>query len=106
MPSETYTPWESAETQLAYLHAVLEENDPDFFVEAVGTVARHGHDRSGPRNPPGPTQPAQSAVGRARPLHRHSNEGAWGARRPSYRRPKSSATRRLYRRDMERNVGP
>ena len=43
---ETYTAWDSAEfleddaTRIAYLQAALEENDPAFFVKAVGTVAR------------------------------------------------------------------
>ena len=46
MTKETYTPWDSAaflgdaESRLAYLQAALEENDPEFFVKAVGTVAR------------------------------------------------------------------
>ena len=46
MPKKTYAPWDSAEflddaeARLAYLQAALEENDPEFFVKAVGTVAR------------------------------------------------------------------
>ena len=46
MSKETYTAWESAEfleddaARIAYLQAALEENDPEFFVKAVGTVAR------------------------------------------------------------------
>ena len=46
MSKETYTPWDSAEfleddaARIAYLQAALEENDPAFFVKAVGTVAR------------------------------------------------------------------
>ena len=46
MYTETYTAWESAEfleddaARIAYLQAALEENDPAFFVKAVGTVAR------------------------------------------------------------------
>ena len=46
MEKETYTPWDSAEflddteARLEYLKAALEENDPEFFVKAVGTVAR------------------------------------------------------------------
>ena len=46
MSKETYTPWDSAEfleddaARVAYLQAALEENDPAFFVKAVGTVAR------------------------------------------------------------------
>ena len=46
MRKETYTAWDSAEfleddaARIAYLQAALEENDPAFFVEAVGTVAR------------------------------------------------------------------
>lgn len=46
MHKETYTPWDSAEflddteARIAYLQAALEENDPEFFVKAVGTVAR------------------------------------------------------------------
>ena len=46
MSKETYTAWDSAEfleddaARIAYLQAALEENDPAFFVKAVGTVAR------------------------------------------------------------------
>ena len=46
MRKETYTAWDSAEfleddaARIAYLQAALEENDPAFFVKAVGTVAR------------------------------------------------------------------
>ena len=46
MSKETYTPWDSAEfltddeTRIEYLKAALEENDPEFFVKAVGDVAR------------------------------------------------------------------
>ena len=46
MSKETYTAWDSAEfleddaVRIAYLQAALEENDPAFFVKAVGTVAR------------------------------------------------------------------
>ncbi len=46
MEKETYTPWDSTEflgddeARLEYLKAALEENDPEFFVKAVGTVAR------------------------------------------------------------------
>ena len=46
MSKEPYTPWDSAEflnndeTVIEYLRAALEENDPEFFVKAVGNVAR------------------------------------------------------------------
>ena len=46
MSKETYTPWDSAEflgddeVVVEYLRAALEENDPAFFVKAVGNVAR------------------------------------------------------------------
>ena len=46
MSKETYTAWDSAEfleddaARIAYLQAALEENDPAFFVKAVGTVER------------------------------------------------------------------
>ena len=46
MSKEQYTPWDSAEVLTTdeviteYLQAALEENDPAFFVQAVGTVAR------------------------------------------------------------------
>ena len=46
MSKETYTAWDSAEfleddaARIAYLQAALEENDPAFFVKAVGNVAR------------------------------------------------------------------
>lgn len=46
MSKEAYTPWDSAEflnndeTVIEYLRAALEENDPEFFVKAVGNVAR------------------------------------------------------------------
>ena len=46
MNKETYTPWDSAELLsdeemiIEYLKAVLEENDPAFFMRAVGNVAR------------------------------------------------------------------
>ena len=46
MSKETYTPWDSAkflgddETVVEYLRAALEENDPAFFVKAIGNVAR------------------------------------------------------------------
>ena len=69
MSKETYTAWDSAEfleddeARIAYLKAALEENDPEFFVKAVGTVARAmGMTRRRPRNPLGPAQPVQSVV--------------------------------------------
>jgi len=46
MSKETYTPWDSAEVLdddtviIEYLQAALEEDDPELFVKAVGTVAR------------------------------------------------------------------
>ena len=46
MSKEAYTPWDSAEFLdsdemiIEYLRAALEENDPEFFVKAVGNVAR------------------------------------------------------------------
>lgn len=46
MSKETFTPWDSAEVLnddeviIEYLKAALEENDPEFFVKAVGSVAR------------------------------------------------------------------
>ena len=46
MSKETYTAWDSAEfleddeARIEYLKAALEENDPEFFVKAVGTVAQ------------------------------------------------------------------
>ena len=45
MDTETYTAWDSAEfleddaAHIEYLKAALEENDPEFFVKAVGNVA-------------------------------------------------------------------
>ena len=46
MNKENYTPWDSAELLtddeviIEYLKAALEENDPAFFMKAVGNVAR------------------------------------------------------------------
>ena len=46
MNTENYTPWDSAELLtdddviIEYLKAALEENDPAFFMKAVGNVAR------------------------------------------------------------------
>ena len=46
MNRENYTPWDSAElltddeAVIEYLKAALEENDPAFFMKAVGNVAR------------------------------------------------------------------
>ena len=46
MDKENYTPWDSAEfltdddIVIEYLKAALEENDPTFFMKAVGNVAR------------------------------------------------------------------
>ena len=46
MEKEPYTPWDSSdfldseEVIIEYLKAALEENDPEFFVKAVGNVAR------------------------------------------------------------------
>ena len=46
MSKETFAPWDSAEfltndeTIIEYLQAALEENDPAFFMKAVGNVAR------------------------------------------------------------------
>lgn len=46
MTKETYTPWDSAEVLtddeaiIEYLQAALEENDPAFFMKALGNVAR------------------------------------------------------------------
>ena len=44
--TDRYTPWDSAELLtddeviIEYLKAALEENDPAFFIKAVGNVAR------------------------------------------------------------------
>ena len=46
MNNEQYTPWDttevldSDEAMVAYLNAALEENDPHYFVKALGNVAR------------------------------------------------------------------
>ena len=46
MIEEKYTPWDSAdfltndEVFIEYLKAALEENDPAFFMKAIGNVAR------------------------------------------------------------------
>lgn len=46
MSGMNYSPWDSAEfltddeTIIEYLTAALEENDPAFFMKAVGNVAR------------------------------------------------------------------
>ena len=46
MGKETFAPWDSAEfltndeTIIEYLQAAVEENDPAFFMKAVGNVAR------------------------------------------------------------------
>lgn len=46
MSTEAYRPWDTAdvltndETIIAYLQAALAEDDPAFFVKAVGHVAR------------------------------------------------------------------
>lgn len=46
MNKENYTPWDSAEVLtndeviVEYLKAAIEENDPAFFMKAVGNVAR------------------------------------------------------------------
>ena len=46
MNKENYTPWDTAELLsddeviVEYLKAALEENDPAFFMKAVGNVAR------------------------------------------------------------------
>ena len=46
MSKEKYTPWDSAEFLtddgmiIEYLKAALEENDPAYFMKAVGNVAR------------------------------------------------------------------
>ena len=46
MSKENYTPWDSAEfltddeVIIEYLKAALEENDPAFFMKAIGNVAR------------------------------------------------------------------
>ena len=46
MTNENYTPWDSAEfltndeVIIEYLKAALEENDPAFFMKAIGNVAR------------------------------------------------------------------
>ena len=46
MSKETYSPWDSAalldndEVVIEYLKAALEEDDPEFFVKALGNVAR------------------------------------------------------------------
>ena len=45
MSKETYAPWDVAEVLtdeeaiIEYLEAALEENDPEFFVKAVGMAA-------------------------------------------------------------------
>ena len=46
MSKEDYTPWDSTEfltddeAIIEYLKVALEENDPAFFMKAVGNVAR------------------------------------------------------------------
>ena len=46
MSEENYTPWDTAEFLtddemiIEYLNAALDEDDPAFFMEAVGNVAR------------------------------------------------------------------
>lgn len=46
MSNESYEDWDTAEflqdheTIVEYLQAALEENDPEFFVRALGSVAR------------------------------------------------------------------
>ena len=46
MDNETFSRWESVEILdddemiVEYLKAALEENDPEFFVKAIGNVAR------------------------------------------------------------------
>ena len=46
MSKETYSPWDSAEVLtddeaiVEYLQAALEENDPAFFMKALGNIAR------------------------------------------------------------------
>ena len=46
MSKETFAPWDSTEfltndeTIIEYLQAALEDNDPAFFMKAVGNVAR------------------------------------------------------------------
>ena len=46
MDKETFSPWDSVdildddEMIVEYLKAALEENDPEFFVKAIGNVAR------------------------------------------------------------------
>ena len=46
MSKEDYTPWDSTEfltddeAIIEYLKAALKENDPAFFMKAVGNVAR------------------------------------------------------------------
>ena len=46
MDKEAFSPWDSVEILdddemiVEYLKAALEENDPEFFVKAIGNVAR------------------------------------------------------------------
>ena len=46
MDKEVFSPWDSVEILdddemiVEYLKAALEENDPEFFVKAIGNVAR------------------------------------------------------------------
>ena len=88
MSKEKYTPWDAAEFLtddeiiVEYLKAALEEDDPAFFMKAVGNVARAK----------GMTAAAQDAsLGRpslykalsgerAGPENRHGDEGACRAR--------------------------
>ena len=40
MNKENYIHWDSAELVIEYLKAALEEDDPAFFMKAVGNMAR------------------------------------------------------------------
>ena len=102
MSKETYTAWDSAEfleddeARIEYLKAALGRKRPGIF--------RQGGRHRGPGNPPGPAQPVQSAVGRARPSHRHGDEGSWCARCPSHCRTKSGLTLHPPHRATEMNA--
>ena len=69
MSKETYAPWDTAEILkndkiiVEYLQAALEENDPAFFVKAVGNVApRQRYDPGCSERPGGPSKSVQGFV--------------------------------------------
>ena len=91
MSKETFAPWDSAEfltndeTIIEYLQTALEENDPAFFMKAVGNVARaKGMTPIAEEAQLGRESLYKALSGEAQPANRHRDEGLGHTGNPAH----------------------